>query len=184
MNNPLKGFIVGALAGTAATIPMSWAMELMHQILPAKERHPLPPRQITERVAKAAGINHRLGRNQMVWLSLVAHLGYGAMVGGIFGALSNRLSARSGIKGTGFGILVWAGSYLGLLPALGILTPATKHPVRRSAVMIIAHLVWGSATGMFADTLRHASHGEHPGFLGADSAPGNPIAQRREKQHA
>jgi putative membrane protein len=39
-------------------------------------------------------------------------------------------------------------SYLGLLPALGILRPATEHPERRNALMIVAHLIWGSITGL------------------------------------
>jgi hypothetical protein len=29
------------------------------------------------------------------------------------------------------------------MPGLGVLSPATEHPVRRSALMIFAHLVWG-----------------------------------------
>jgi hypothetical protein len=37
---------------------------------------------------------------------------------------------------------------MGWLPALGILQPATKHPAQRNALMIVAHLVWGSVTGL------------------------------------
>jgi hypothetical protein len=43
--------------------------------------------------------------------------------------------------------MVWAASYLGLLPALRLLPPATNHPRHRTALMIAAHLVWGSALG-------------------------------------
>ncbi len=46
-------------------------------------------------------------------------------------------------RGMLFGLLVWIVSYLGLLPGLRVLTPATEHPVRRSALMVAAHLVWG-----------------------------------------
>lgn len=43
--------------------------------------------------------------------------------------------------------MVWSGSYLGLLPALNILPPATEHPPGRNALMIAAHVVWGSVLG-------------------------------------
>lgn len=39
---------------------------------------------------------------------------------------------------------VWTVSYLGWVPALGLLTPAGRHPSRRNARMIAAHLVWGT----------------------------------------
>jgi hypothetical protein len=40
------------------------------------------------------------------------------------------------------------------MPALGLLSPATEHPGRRNALMIAAHLVWGSATGIIFDRLQ------------------------------
>jgi putative membrane protein len=46
---------------------------------------------------------------------------------------------------------VWAGSYLGLLPVLGILSPATRHPTGRNALMIAAHIIWGATLGILTD---------------------------------
>ena len=43
---------------------------------------------------------------------------------------------------------VWMASYLGWLPGMGILKPATRHPGRRNALMLGAHLVWGAATAL------------------------------------
>jgi hypothetical protein len=45
------------------------------------------------------------------------------------------------------GVAIWAGSYLGWLPTVGILTPATRHPWRRNLLMIVAHVIWGVALG-------------------------------------
>ena len=50
-----------------------------------------------------------------------------------------------------YGLAVWTTGYLGLLPALGALRPATEHPPRRTALMIAAHVVWGAALGLLAD---------------------------------
>jgi putative membrane protein len=56
------------------------------------------------------------------------------------------------VRGPLFGLIVWTTSYFGLLPALGILTSAEKHPVRRSGLMIVAHLVWGWVLAMLLET--------------------------------
>ena len=45
------------------------------------------------------------------------------------------------------GVAIWAGSYLGWLPAMGILSPATRHPWRRNLLMIVAHIIWGVTLG-------------------------------------
>jgi putative membrane protein len=57
------------------------------------------------------------------------------------------------VKGVIFGVVVWAGSYLGLLPLIGISESAHKEPVRMNLMMIAAHLVWGSAMALVADLL-------------------------------
>src|SRR5436190_911638 len=51
MRNPI---LAGALAGLAATVPMTLAMELMYRQLPPRQRYPLPPRLITQRLARRA----------------------------------------------------------------------------------------------------------------------------------
>jgi uncharacterized membrane protein YagU involved in acid resistance len=48
-------------------------------------------------------------------------------------------------------VALWVGSYLGWLPAMDILPPATQQPWRRNLVMIIAHMIWGVTLG---ETLR------------------------------
>jgi hypothetical protein len=35
---------------------------------------------------------------------------------------------------------------MGWIPALGVLRPATGHPMRRNALMIAAHFSWGWST--------------------------------------
>jgi hypothetical protein len=137
----------GGLAGLLATAPMSVAMAIWHRWLPYHERGPLPPREITMEVARRAGVRSRLDEPQKRAATLVSHFSYGSAMGALYGALSSR-TVRPGVAtGALFGLGVWAGSYLGLLPALGILPPATRHPPRRNALMIAAHLVWGAAAG-------------------------------------
>ncbi len=146
--------LTGAFAGFIATAPMTLAMELMHRMLPAAERYPLPPSEITAELTDDAGVSEQLEPEQHVALTLVNHFAYGAGVGSIYGALANKLPLSPMINGIGFGLGVWAVSYLGLLPAMGILRPATEHPARRNVLMIVAHVVWGSVTGLVVERLR------------------------------
>src|SRR5688572_1881537 len=145
--------ISGAGAGLAATVPMTVAMELMHRNLPRCERYPLPPRIITERVAGRAGVREAMDEEERVAATLVSHFGYGTVTGALYGAIADKIDAPPVAKGVAWGLAVWAGSYLGLLPALGILQPATKHPARRNALMIAAHVIWGASLGLVTEAM-------------------------------
>jgi uncharacterized membrane protein YagU involved in acid resistance len=141
----MNRILLGALAGLAATAPMTLAMKLMHEQLPREEQYPLPPRQVTEGLAEKAGVREQLGEDEREAATWVSHFAYGAGCGALYGALSGgKLDERPLAAGAGFGAAVWAASYLGWLPAAGILSPATEHPARRNALMIAAHLVWGA----------------------------------------
>jgi uncharacterized membrane protein YagU involved in acid resistance len=152
--------LAGALAGLAATVPMTLAMEAMHRRLPQRHRYPLPPRKITMRAAGVVGLRHKLDESERLGLTLAAHFGYGTATGALYGPLSNRVKGPAAVKGMGYGLLVWAGSYLGLLPALGLLSPATDHPARRNALMIAAHLVWGATLGLLTAWLTPREQGQ------------------------
>jgi hypothetical protein len=58
-------------------------------------------------------------------------------------------------------------SYFGIMPTLRILRPAHEHPLRRNALMIAAHLVWGSTMAL---ALRELELAEREVFAG-DIAP-------------
>jgi hypothetical protein len=57
-------------------------------------------------------------------------------------------------SGVMFGLAVWAGSYLGWLPATGIRHHAKEDPPARNALMIAAHVVYGGATGAIVAVTR------------------------------
>ena len=146
--------LLGALAGLAATVPMTLAMKLMHEQLPREEQYPLPPRQVTEGLAEKAGVNRHLGEEEREAATWASHFAYGATCGALYGAVTGEGTDKAPLlAGVGFGLAVWAGSYLGWLPAAGILSPATEHPARRNALMIAAHAVWGAGLGAAVERL-------------------------------
>lgn len=143
----LRDLWQGTAAGAAATVPMTALMEVGFQELPFFEQYSLPPRQITMNAASAVGVRDDLTANQALALTVGSHLAYGAGCGGLYTSVVPR-AQRGVVSGVGFGLGVWAGSYLGLLPALGLLSPATRHPRERTALMIAAHVVWGGTLGL------------------------------------
>jgi uncharacterized membrane protein YagU involved in acid resistance len=139
------GAWLGALAGFVATMPMTAVMSRLHRWLPAPERYPLPPRELTEDLPWP-GSERSTG-------TLVFHFLYGAAAGGLLGATSRRPGLMAG---AGYGVLVWMGSYLGWIPASRRLVPATRHPARRNRLMLAAHLVWGAALALGLEELERS----------------------------
>ena len=125
----------GGIAGFAATLAMTAAMARLHRRLPERERYPLPPREITQRVT---GGGDEAVRDR----AMAAHFAYGAACGALLAALRSKPGPA---EGAAAGLAIWAGSYFGWVPGLGILKPASAHPARRNALMIAAHVIWGAA---------------------------------------
>lgn len=146
----LQRMCSGALAGLIATAPMTAAMELMYRWLPRHERYPLPPSEITAELTHRAGIDRSIDSEDHIALTLLNHFAYGAAAGAVSAPLERYLPFAPPLRGMAFGLIVWTVSYLGLMPMLGILRPATEHPAGRNALMIIAHLVWGSVLGILS----------------------------------
>ena len=166
--------LAGMTAGVVATGPMTAAMHLMHRLLPDEERYPLPPRQIVDNAvqksdldAEAPGRSHhpaerRTGledvtRDERAGLALAAHFAFGAMAGGGYGPIARTRPASPALAGAGYGVMVWVSQYLGVLPAVGVLSNAKDHPASRNALMIAAHVVWGVTLGIVADRLVRTS---------------------------
>ena len=136
----------GAVAGCVATAPMTVVMTALHRLLPRREQYPLPPSEIVEQIAHNVGVEQHIDPPQHVAVTLLGHFGYGTAVGAGYALVHKFLPFGKIANGIAYGLLVWTVSYLGLLPAAGLLKPATEHPARRNALMIAAHVVWGAAT--------------------------------------
>lgn len=149
----MNKYLAGLLAGFVATVPMTGVMELLHRRLPAVQRYPLPPRLGTMQVAKALGFHNQLDENERVELTTVAHFASGAALGAIYAAGGAKVRAHPALKGAVFGVLAWGVNYLAALPSAGIMTPATQHPAKRNALMIVAHLVWGITTALLVERM-------------------------------
>ena len=157
-NRSLERAMLGALAGVVATMAMTAAMRRFHGTLPVDERYPLPPREIIDSLETEEDEQRLRDR------TLLAHFGYGGLTGALFALLP---AFRGG--GILYGLAVWAASYLGWIPAAGILKPVYRHPLHRNLVMIAAHVVWGLTLSSSVKELEGARRDD--AFGGKDTQP-------------
>lgn len=168
----------GAGAGVAATVAMSGLM-LVAQRAGLLGRS--PPRHIVEHGLARLHLRRKVPRTERQLLAALAHLGFGASQGALYAALHTwfgpRLprsrSQRGGASrpptaatGVPFALLVWATSYAGWIPALGILPSPSRDRPGRPLSMVLAHVVYGA---VLASTLR-----KMPGTPRRDEPPANP----------
>lgn len=138
----------GLLGGLLATFFMTIFM-LLAQRMQNKGHERLPPEIITQKTASRAGLWSRLNDKGRMALWAAAHFGYGTACAFVYVLILKGAGLYASIfTGALFGFLVWALSYKVLLPALHILPPPEKRSWRESALMIPAHLIWGSALGL------------------------------------
>ncbi len=154
----MNRLLIGTIAGAAATIPMTVVMETLHERLPGEPPRPLPPREITESLTAKAGVNEQIPEPEMEALTLASHFGYGAVCGAIFGLVAPRQMPAAIACGTLFGLGVWAGSYMGWLPAFDVRHDARHDPPARNGLMIAAHRVWGATAGVVVASGRGKQH--------------------------
>jgi uncharacterized membrane protein YagU involved in acid resistance len=143
--------LIGGIAGIVGTMAMTAAMRRLHARLPEEERYPLTPREIVDSGSKQLGMP--IVGEAAKDVTTAAHFAYGAACGALIAAMNPDPKKRTGAAA---GAAIWLASYMGWIPAVGTLEPATEHPARRNLLMIGVHLVWGAATASALRELRLA----------------------------
>ena len=138
----VRRYLIGAASGFLATFPMTAVMLGIRKALPIFHRHAIPPQRIMSRISRRLNLHAPWEIKKKKTLATVSHFGYGAAGGVAYSAFANKSDLTPPIKGSVFGLLIWAGSYFGWLPATKILPPSMEHP-KRHAMMAASHIVWG-----------------------------------------
>ncbi|MBG0829940.1 hypothetical protein HS041_19415 [Planomonospora sp. ID67723] len=128
----------GGLGGMLATAAMSVVMVAGDLAGLMRDQ---PPKRITR--AFLPGGRYRPKPGEGV-LGAVAHVGFGAAGGALFGLLAGERRPPVPV-GVGYGLAIWLASYQGWVPGLGILPPISRDRPGRVAVMGAAHVVYGAA---------------------------------------
>ncbi len=152
-SQPGEAWLKGAIAGLVGTVPMTAFMLLTQRFLPKGQRYDLPPEIITKELAHRAHVRQHMNKSQILMATTVSHFGYGATMGTLYSLVAKKVPLPAVVKGTLFGLLIWAASYLCLLPLIGMSESGQREPMRRNLMMITAHVVWGAVMGVVADIL-------------------------------
>jgi len=134
----------GAIAGVAATIPMTLVIAAGRAA--GLMRTP-PPKQIMANAEAAAGMD---GARDEAFTArwMISHVAYGVGCGVLYGVARPHVpGGRSNAvqDGLAFGGAIWAASYCVVMPALGVFPWPWDDDHTRTAVMIAAHGVFGVA---------------------------------------
>ncbi len=136
----------GALAGAAATTTMTTYMWLAQQS--GLYRKELPPTKVTRSVARTLGIEPDTSETQTL-LTGALHWAFGMLGGAMFGVIVHKIARLPRwLGGIVFGLLVWGISYMGWVPALGILPPPWNQRPRHGSMPLVAHVIYGATLGL------------------------------------
>lgn len=146
----VRGVARGFAAGLAATTAMSATMFVL-QRLGLLGR--MPPHLLTERTFARLGLHRRTSRTSRKLLATLGHFAFGGTMGALFEVGRSAVVARRGTSGSdaarlgagiAFGTLVWALSYAGWIPAVGLMQRPSRDRPLRPASMVLAHSVFGA----------------------------------------
>ena len=162
---------VASAAGAVATAAMTAFIKGWQQAVPQERTRTVPPREVTKGVTEKAGVWQRLPPPARTALTWVSHFGYGEASALAYAATLGRVPAPAAATGALFGLGVWVGSYAGWLPAFRVFPPPEDKPASTNAMMIGAHLVFGSVLGATFEALQRNAGGSNGARRALGEAP-------------
>jgi hypothetical protein len=149
--SPLEAALAGALAGVAGTAAMTVLMNPgLVGLLPNRWRpDEFVPRQVVQWAQVVTGRPAALTPREEGAAASIAHLGYGASMGALYGLLRPHLrELPPAAAGAAWGLLVWTAGYQGWMPAAGVRPRTTDQPPTKWPVPIGNHVVFGVVTAL------------------------------------
>lgn len=140
------GMAAGLIGTVSMSVPIVVARRLGFLATP-------PPIEIGANVARRVPLLPQRGQRgfRAIWLG--GHFAYGGVCGITYVIVRRYLPSDPVLSGVLFGQAVWATSYLGVIPALG-LYPGPEDDFRsRLLVMVGAHGVFGVTVGLVSRQL-------------------------------
>lgn len=137
----MNSFIRTGTSGFMATLPMTAFMLSLLKELPFGEKKSAPPEQITKEALKKANLAPKTFLTKLT--SVFTHFGFGSFAAFPYGMIKSRGPKNPLLKGSLYGLGVWAANYLVMLPLFKYPANAYRMSKKRNLVMIASHVVWG-----------------------------------------
>lgn len=144
---PFRDLLAGGRAGLVATAGMSLLMLVAQRSGLTGE---LPPRKIADWASRQMPPSERPYGESRQAVAGLSHFLFGASAGALYGLATSGLRHTwiSAALGVAYGTAVYLVSYLGWLPALNIMPPATEDRPGRVATMLTGHWIYGALLGV------------------------------------
>jgi len=147
-----KGAVAGLVGGLAAAWAMNEFQSLVSQAAARHEprdnsQHKPTHEPATVKVAETLSrdvFGHPLSRPEKKLAGPAVHYGYGALIGGVYGALAEEIPAITAGFGTAYGSAAFLLGDELAVPALGLSPPPAEFPVSKHAEALAAHLLYGA----------------------------------------
>ena len=134
----MKGFVAGAVGGLVGAAAKSVAEAVY------------PPRTLGQIPAPAVLVNRMVDQpltEKQEEVSVQAiHWGFGALVGGLYGAVAEYQPAVTGRLGANFGVALCGITRASALPLLGLTESPENQPAREHASELVTHAIYGVTT--------------------------------------
>lgn len=156
-NRPSAQLFLGAAAGIAGTAAMTLLMKpVIGRVLSERWRPAdFVPREIVRWLETTLAREQVLSDDQEWYAAMVAHLGYGATMGALYGLVKGPAGERHFVlNGASWGLLVWMFGYEGWMPAAGVRPATTTFPPTRWVIPVANHVVFGVVTASLLELVR------------------------------
>ncbi|MDB6064981.1 MAG: hypothetical protein JWR26_1189 [Pedosphaera sp.] len=154
----LKGLVAGVVGGLVA----SWTMN-QFQAAMSKLTKPPPPKKpdmsgnhpeeeqepATTKIASAISerlFHRKLTKSEKETAGEAVHYGFGAVMGGLYGAVAEVAPGSTRGAGLVFGTVLWLVADEAAVPAFGFSKSPAKYPLSTHLKALASHLVYGFTT--------------------------------------
>lgn len=143
----VRALVRGAIAGAIGALAMSLTHRASSKVLlGSADAAPNPAKGAAEALGERAGV--ALSDRQADAGGTALMVGYGALLGAVYGVVHDRVHSPALVNALALGGLSYAATVpeKGLLPRLGLVAPPTEQAVLAAMVPMDAHLAYGVAT--------------------------------------
>src|ERR1700733_12360769 len=143
-----KGFLAGAIGGVVGAA----AKAAGEAVYPPRTQEQIPPPAVL--VNRMAG--RTLTETEEVVSVQAIHWGFGALVGGGYGALAEYEPMVTGGLGSNFGLTLCGITHASALPMMGLTESPENQPAREHASELVTHAIYGVTTEVVRRLARKA----------------------------
>jgi putative membrane protein len=143
-----KGFLAGAIGGLAGAAAKAAA----EAAYPPRTQGQIPPPAVLVNRLSA----QPLSEEAEVASVRAIHWGFGALAGGVYGALAEYQPVVTGRLGLTFGLTLCGITHASALPMMGLTETPENQPVREHASEVVTHAIYGVTTEVVRRLARKA----------------------------